>query len=154
MKALQFDNGVRIIDTPRPNPPKGEALIRVLMAGICNTDIELARGYMNFRGIPGHEFVGIVEQSDDTTLLGKRVVGEINCVCPACNFCKRNMPHHCADRTVLGILGRAGAFAEYVSGEELGKLLRRELVPAKTHGRVIRKTMLLIHNSGKWYRPR
>lgn len=115
MKALQFDNGIRIVDAPRPDPSKGEALIRVLMAGICNTDIELARGYMNFRGIPGHEFVGIVEHCDDATLLGKRVVGEINCVCHACDFCKRNMPHHCADRTVLGILGRAGAFAEYVS---------------------------------------
>ncbi len=115
MKAVQFDNGIRIIDAPRPDPPAGEALIRVLMSGICNTDVELARGYMGFHGIPGHEFVGIVEQSDDTTLLGKRVVGEINCVCHVCDFCKRDMPHHCANRTVLGILGRAGAFAEYVS---------------------------------------
>lgn len=115
MKVLQFDNGIRLIETPHPVAPPGEALIRVLMAGICNTDIELARGYMNFRGIPGHEFVGIVEQCADSTLLGKRVVGEINCVCHACDYCKRNMPHHCANRSVLGILGRAGAFAEYVS---------------------------------------
>ncbi|MCC6794964.1 MAG: alcohol dehydrogenase catalytic domain-containing protein [Candidatus Hydrogenedentes bacterium] len=115
MKAVQFNNGIRIIDSPRPDPPKSEAVIRVLMAGICNTDIELARGYMNFRGIPGHEFVGIVEQCDDPALIAKRVVGEINSVCHACDFCKRNMPHHCANRTVLGILGRAGAFAEYVS---------------------------------------
>jgi threonine dehydrogenase-like Zn-dependent dehydrogenase len=115
MKAVQFDNGIRIVEAPRPALAKGEALVRVRMAGICNTDIELARGYMKFRGIPGHEFAGVVEECEDETLRGKRVVGEINCVCGVCSYCKRGMPHHCSNRTVLGILGRAGAFAEYVA---------------------------------------
>ena len=114
MKALQFDNGIRLLDVPRPVPPPGEALVRVRMAGICNTDIELSRGYMGFRGIPGHEFVGTVEECGNEQLRGKRVVGEINCVCGTCSFCKRNMPHHCSNRTVLGILNRPGAFAEFL----------------------------------------
>lgn len=84
------------------------------MAGICNTDIELARGYMGFQGTPGHEFVGVVEECAREGLQGRRVVGEINCVCGECVFCKRNMPHHCERRTVLGILDRPGAFAEYL----------------------------------------
>ncbi len=96
-----------------PVPPPGEALIRVLMAGICNTDLEIARGYMGFQGTPGHEFVGVVEACEDPAWVGRRVVGEINCGCGACDDCRRGDPRHCMARTVLGILGRDGTFAEY-----------------------------------------
>ncbi|NUM54102.1 MAG: alcohol dehydrogenase catalytic domain-containing protein [Candidatus Hydrogenedentes bacterium] len=115
MKAVHFSDGIRVLDVPRPPAAPGEALIRVSTAGICNTDIELSRGYMGFRGIPGHEFVGVVEECESEHLRGRRVVGEINCVCGACAYCDHGMPHHCANRTVLGILNRAGAFAEYVA---------------------------------------
>lgn len=115
MKALVFDGGLRVVDSPMPAPAPGEALVRVLSAGICNTDLEICRGYMGFTGVLGHEFVGMVEQSRDPSLLGRRVVGEINCVCHRCAWCRMEMPHHCAARTVLGISGRPGAFAEYVA---------------------------------------
>lgn len=115
MKALMFEDEPRVIDVPVPVPQKGEALIRVLTAGICSTDLEIMKGYMGFKGILGHEFVGIVEKSSNTHLTGKRVVGEINCVCHRCEFCQLEMPHHCLDRTVLGILNRNGCFAEYVT---------------------------------------
>ncbi len=92
----------------------GEALVRVLVAGICSTDLELRRGYMGFQGVPGHEFVGRVERAPagHETLLGKRVVGEINAACGRCETCARGLPRHCPRRTVLGILGRSGAMAE------------------------------------------
>ncbi|GMV99133.1 MAG: 2-deoxy-scyllo-inosamine dehydrogenase [Candidatus Hydrogenedentota bacterium] len=115
MRALEFNDGPRMIQTRRPRPQPGEAMLRITKAGICNTDLELARGYMGFKGIPGHEFVGVVEACENPALLGKRVVGEINCVCHQCDFCRRGMSHHCANRTVLGIFKRQGAFAEYVS---------------------------------------
>ena len=115
MRALLYDGELKLIEAPTPRPEPGEALIRVLVAGICNTDLELTRGYMNFRGIPGHEFVGVVEAAQNSQLVGKRVVGEINCVCHACPFCGLEMPHHCMNRTVLGIAGRNGAFAEYLT---------------------------------------
>lgn len=115
MRALSYDGELRLIEAPTPRPGPGEALIRVLAAGICNTDIEITRGYMNYQGILGHEFVGIVEESANPQLAGKRVVGEINCVCHACQFCQLEMPHHCLNRTVLGILGRSGAFAEFLT---------------------------------------
>lgn len=115
MKALVFDGEPRIADVPKPVPAPGEALIRVRCAGICNTDIEIMRGYMAFSGIPGHEFVGVVEEAPNEHLRGKRVVGEINCACGTCQYCQREMPHHCSARTVLGIQGRNGAFAEYVT---------------------------------------
>jgi len=115
MKALVFDEKLRIEDVPMPVPGPGEALIKVLAAGICNTDIEIKRGYMGFLGVLGHEFVGVVEHASNAFLLGKRVVGEINCVCHVCDWCRMEMPHHCSNRTVLGISGRAGAFAEYVA---------------------------------------
>ena len=101
-------------DVPKPVPAKGEALIKVLKAGICGTDLEIAKGYMGFTGIPGHEFVGIVEDADDKGLIGSRVVGEINCGCGVCAECLHSGPNHCASRTVLGIQGRNGAFAEYL----------------------------------------
>ncbi len=115
MRALVFDGVPRIADVPKPEPAAGEALIRVRCAGICNTDAEIMQGYMGFTGIPGHEFTGIVEEASNEHLLGKRVVGEINCACHACVYCEMEMPHHCSARTVLGIQGRNGAFAEYLT---------------------------------------
>ncbi len=116
MKALHFDGNLRYIpDYPAPAPGKGEALVRVKMAGICSTDLEILKGYMGFSGIPGHEFVGMVEACDDPELRGRRVVGEINCPCGACAMCRRGLGNHCASRTVLGIQGRDGAFAEYLT---------------------------------------
>ncbi|MEA3366336.1 MAG: alcohol dehydrogenase catalytic domain-containing protein [Candidatus Hydrogenedentes bacterium] len=129
MKALVFDGEPRITDVPKPVPPPGEALVRVRCAGICNTDIEIMRGYMDFKGIPGHEFVGIVEQASNEHLLGKRVVGEINCPCGTCLYCRREMPHHCSARTVLGIQGRDGAFAEYLTLPEENLHLIPESMP-------------------------
>lgn len=114
MLALELDESPRLRDVPLPEPAPGEALVRVTLAGVCNTDLELIRGYMGFRGVIGHEFTGVVETASNPFLRGKRVVGEINCVCHRCTFCQREMPHHCANRTVLGILGRNGAFAEYL----------------------------------------
>lgn len=101
-------------DLPQPEPATGEALVRVLRAGICNTDLELLRGYYPYQGIPGHEFVGVVEQGPDP-LLGQRVVGEINAACGHCRFCLRQQPTHCENRTVLGIVNRNGAFADYLT---------------------------------------
>lgn len=115
MRALLFDGEPRVVDVPKPQRAHGEALIRVLTAGICNTDLEILKGYMGFRGVLGHEFVGIVEESANAHLRGKRVVGEINCVCGRCQYCHREMPNHCMNRSVLGIQGRNGAFAEYVT---------------------------------------
>lgn len=106
---------------PDPEAGEEEAVIRVKLAGICRTDLELARGYMDFSGIPGHEFVGMVEHvnSADGDLrnryVGRRVVGEINCGCGFCDWCLSGLQRHCPDRTVLGILGRDGAFAEYLT---------------------------------------
>lgn len=94
-------------DLPVPVPGKGEALVRVLLAGICNTDIELTHGYYPFTGIPGHEFVGEFE--------GKRVIGEINASCGSCAACTHGRRTHCERRTVLGIKERNGAFAEYLT---------------------------------------
>ncbi len=115
MKALVFDSGLEVVELPMPVPGPGEALIRVLSAGICRTDIEIKRGYMKYRGVLGHEFVGMVEKAGNKYLLGKRVVGEINCVCGRCVCCKMEMSRHCSNRTVLGIQNRPGAFAEYVT---------------------------------------
>jgi len=101
-------------DLPIPEPPAGEALVRVLRAGICNTDVELTRGYYPFTGIPGHEFVGVVERGP-AALAGRRVVGEINAVCGSCRTCAAGRRTHCEHRTVLGIVGRHGALAEYLT---------------------------------------
>jgi threonine dehydrogenase-like Zn-dependent dehydrogenase len=100
-------------DLPRPEPGPGEARVRILMAGICNTDLELVRGYYPFTGIPGHEFVGRVEAAPGAEQWeGRRVVGEINAPCGACAACAADRRSHCERRTVLGIRGRDGAFAE------------------------------------------
>lgn len=116
MRALIIDNGLRLDTNYRvPAPPAGEALVRVLQAGICNTDLELVRGYMNFRGVPGHEFVGVVEQAvGREDLIGQRIAGEINAACGVCETCRANRPTHCPHRTTLGIDRRAGAFADYL----------------------------------------
>jgi alcohol dehydrogenase len=118
---------LRRIEKPLPWLRRGWALIRVRLAGICNTDIELLRGYHGFRGIPGHEFVGEVTEVHDVSAaqknkwLGRRVCGEINVSCSAygdrsaCDFCKRGLKTHCARRTVLGILAHDGAFAEFLT---------------------------------------
>ncbi len=115
MKALNFDRKLKYVtDAPISVPEPGEALVRVSMAGICRTDLEIIQGYMNFAGIPGHEFVGVVEQCEDQDWIGRRVVGEINCPCLSCPTCRAGRTNHCPHRTVLGILGRNGAFAEYL----------------------------------------
>jgi threonine dehydrogenase-like Zn-dependent dehydrogenase len=100
-------------DLPKPTPTAGEALVKVLRAGICNTDLELMRGYYPYQGVLGHEFVGVVEQGP-TALLNQRVVGSINAACGRCEYCDRGIPSHCANRTVLGIVNRNGAFADYL----------------------------------------
>lgn len=118
MKALIFDQHLSLSTTyPKPITKKGEALIKVLQSGICNTDIEITKGYMGFKGILGHEFVGIIESvdHDDQFLAGKRVVGEINANCGTCPYCLKGLPTHCPHRSVLGILNRDGCFAEYLT---------------------------------------
>ncbi|MBM4329570.1 MAG: zinc-binding dehydrogenase [Deltaproteobacteria bacterium] len=112
MKALVFDGHIRLTDLPKPLPQEGEALVRVLMAGICRTDVEITKGYMSFHGVLGHEFVGMVEKGPSPELLGARVVGEINAGCGVCAYCRQGLERHCPDRSVLGILGRNGAMAE------------------------------------------
>jgi threonine dehydrogenase-like Zn-dependent dehydrogenase len=115
MRALVIDNGLRLdTDYPRPVPPAGEALVRVLRAGVCNTDLELVKGYMNFKGVPGHEFVGVVEEAvGREDLIERRVAGEINAACGVCETCRANRPTHCPNRTTLGIDRRGGIFADY-----------------------------------------
>lgn len=116
MKALHFDGKkLSLKEKQKPVPAKGEALIRVVYAGICNTDLEIMRGYMGFRGTPGHEFIGIVEEAETGDLVGRRVVGEINLACGECEFCRQGLERHCPNRTVLGIAGKDGAFAEYLT---------------------------------------
>jgi alcohol dehydrogenase len=116
MISVYIENGaalVRRATVPKPKP--GSVLIRLRAAGICNTDIELLRGYYGFRGRPGHEFVGDVVGPSDSAWLGKRVVGEINLPCGACEWCKRGLGRHCPKRTVLGIVRHPGAFAEFLT---------------------------------------
>lgn len=117
MRALLCDHGLRY-DPAYPDPvaPSGEALVRVRLAGICNTDLELARGYMSFHGVLGHEFVGEVVQAPDVSWHGKRVVGDINAACrnQDCGACSAGRHTHCPNRTTLGIAGRDGAFADYL----------------------------------------
>src|SRR5712692_5522663 len=130
MKALRYENReLKIDDVPKPIGD-GEAVVRVTLSGICNTDLEIARGYAGFQGTIGHEFVGVIEsvsearasaraQSDEPLLTrglvpGDRVVGEINAGCGRCELCRAGDPRHCATRTVLGIVGRDGSHAEFL----------------------------------------
>jgi threonine dehydrogenase-like Zn-dependent dehydrogenase len=117
MRALIIDNGLRFErNYPTPAPPKGEALVRVLQAGVCNTDLELLKGYHSFTGVPGHEFVGVVEQAvEREDLIGQRVAGVISAACGVCETCRANRPTHCPQRTTLGINRRDGAFADYLA---------------------------------------
>jgi len=101
-------------DLPRPSPPPGEAVVRVRVAGICNTDLELVRGYYPYTGVPGHEFVGVVEEAAGAPeWVSRRVVGEINASCGECATCRAGRRSHCERRTVLGIAGRDGVFATH-----------------------------------------
>lgn len=111
--ALCLDPTLRL-DRARPRPERvpGAARIAVRLAGVCDTDLQLMRGYMGYRGVLGHEFVGVVSEADDASWIGRRVVADINAGCGACDECRLRLGHHCARRTVLGILGRDGALAE------------------------------------------
>jgi len=114
MISVHMEDGkVSIQHRPLPRRPAGFALIRMLCAGICNTDLELQRGYYGFRGTPGHEFVGEVMAADTRGLAGRRVVGEINLACGNCDWCRRRQGRHCPGRKVLGIVRQPGVFAEY-----------------------------------------
>src|SRR5260370_5049745 len=130
MKMLSFvvkDKKLAEVQKPIPKPRPGWALVRVRLAGICNTEVEILRGYHAFRGTPGHEFVGEVVEvagvsaKTEKRWVGKRVAGEINVSCaaygfrPVCDFCQRGMKTQCARRTVLGIVAHDGAFAEYLT---------------------------------------
>jgi len=115
MQALLFWDELEFTtDYPRQIPQPDEALVRVTMAGICNTDLEITKGYMGFKGILGHEFVGVVDECDDREFWGRRVVGEINCGCGQCPYCQSGQSRHCPNRSVLGILKHDGAFADYL----------------------------------------
>jgi threonine dehydrogenase-like Zn-dependent dehydrogenase len=126
--SFRIENGkLKATSRPVPKLRRGWALVRVRLVGICNTDVQLLHGYYNFRGVPGHEFVGTVEDirgvraGEKKKLLGRRVCGEINISCgaqgrrPVCDFCQRGLKTHCARRTVLGIIGHPGAYAEYLT---------------------------------------
>ena len=120
MKAVIFDKEVKFVNNyPKPVPQKGEALIRITLAGICNTDYEISKGYMGYTGILGHEAVGIAEEinDEDKSLLGKRVVSEISYGCkdPNCPYCAEKLYRHCPNRHTLGILNKDGCFAEYMT---------------------------------------
>jgi threonine dehydrogenase-like Zn-dependent dehydrogenase len=107
------------MEIQRPTPKQDEALIRVLRAGVCNTDLEIMKGYMGFTGVLGHEFVGVVvESSSDESLIGKRVCGDINLACADCNVCSLHTDrsrNHCPNRTVLGIMNKDGTMAEFLT---------------------------------------
>ncbi|MGH9692693.1 MAG: alcohol dehydrogenase catalytic domain-containing protein, partial [Bryobacteraceae bacterium] len=115
MQAVYLEGGqVTVRDVPVPERPPGFALIRLLKAGICNTDLELQRGYYGFSGIPGHEFIGEVVEADAPEWIRVRVAGEINLACGHCEWCRRGLGRHCPTRAVLGIVNHPGAFAEYI----------------------------------------
>lgn len=115
MRGLHFDGSSARVrrDLPPPEPASGEAVVRVRLAGVCNTDLEILKGYVPFTGILGHEFVGTVDAAPGREdLVGERVVGEINAACGDCGACRSGMPRHCPTRTVLGIAGRDGCLAD------------------------------------------
>ena len=113
MRAIVLGDQVNLIASrPTPTPTPGEVLVRVIRAGVCETDLQLIKGYMGFRGVLGHEFVGVAESGP---LAGQRVVGEINCACWNCETCRMGLPTHCPNRTVIGILNHDGAFADVIA---------------------------------------
>jgi len=128
MLACVFDGRTVRVDPdwPDPDPPAGETVVAVRLAGICQTDLEILRGYMGFRGVLGHEFVGTALGG---RFEGRRVVGGINCVCGRCRMCRRGLPTHCTERTVLGIQGRDGAFAERLALPEANLVPVPDAVP-------------------------
>jgi len=114
MKAVIFDGSLRYVENyPLPEMKAGWARIMVQSAGICKTDLEIMKGYMGYKGVLGHEFVGVVESCQDEAWAGKRVVGDINAACGRCDWCTRGLGHHCPNRTTLGIDGLDGCMAEY-----------------------------------------
>jgi len=128
--AVHFENRrASIRKVAKPRRAAGYALVRLLYGGICNTDIELLRGYYGFSGTPGHEFVGEVLEADTQSLAGKRVVGEINLACQRCDWCKRGLGRHCPTRKVLGIVQFPGAFREYLTLPEVNLHVVPDSVP-------------------------
>lgn len=117
MKALVYDEELKLVeDYEKPVLGDNEVLIKTIMAGICNTDYEITKGYMGYKGVLGHEFVGIVVAIGDKVpknIVGKRVVGEINCACEDCSWCHRGLQRHCPNRSTLGIYKKDGCFSEY-----------------------------------------
>ena len=132
MQAVHLDAGsVEVRKISKPRRKDGFATIRLLYGGICNTDIELRRGYYGFRGIPGHEFVGEVVEAADRKLQGKRVVGEINLACGKCEWCARDLGRHCPHRTVLGIVRHPGALREFLTLPEANLHVVPEEIPSE-----------------------
>jgi len=130
MLAVHLENGaVTVRRAPLPSRPKGFARLRLLLAGICNTDLELQRGYYGFSGTPGHEFVAEVVEADTPQLIGKHVVGEINLACTRCAWCAKGLGRHCPNRTVLGIVRHPGAFEEFFTLPERNLHIVPEGVP-------------------------
>jgi len=117
MLALVYDESLKLEKNyPNPTISDDEVLIKTLLVGICNTDYEITKGYMGYKGVLGHEFVGIVEKTGknvDSSLVGKRVVGGINLACNNCNWCHRGLQRHCPNRSTLGIYKKDGCFSEY-----------------------------------------
>ena len=132
MKAIYFDKKPQLkVDYPKPVPNDNEVLIKVILAGICATDKEIIKGYQNYKGVMGHEFVGVVEEYDDPNLIGKRVVGAINIGCGECEFCLLGMPNHCNNRRAIGIHGKDGCFAEYLTLPEENIYILPNNIPEK-----------------------
>lgn len=130
VRALQFvDKKIAVSELSPPEVAAGEALVRVVRAGVCNTDIEITRGYFDYSGTLGHEFVGVVEKAADTAMVGKRIVADINCACGRCAVCLAGGAHHCPTRTVLGIVNRNGAFADYLVVPERNLVVVPDTVP-------------------------
>ena len=118
MKAVYYDGKDAFYreDYPVPKAGEQESLVQILLSAVCNTDKEVLKGYKpDFTGVMGHEFVGKVITSSDPSLVGKRVVGELNEECGHCIYCKTGRPHHCSNRRVIGLSGRDGCFAEYMT---------------------------------------
>jgi threonine dehydrogenase-like Zn-dependent dehydrogenase len=166
MKALRYEDGrLAVAEIPKPLG-EGEAVVRVTLSGVCNTDVEIVRGYAGFEGTLGHEFVGVVETAPDASrhLVGQRVVGEINAGCGLCELCASGDARHCPRRTVLGIVGRDGAHAEFLRLPVVNLLPVPDEVPdehavfteplAAAHGiteraRVTEETRLAVIGDGK-----
>jgi threonine dehydrogenase-like Zn-dependent dehydrogenase len=134
MQAIYLSDGQLSYrtDYPRPEPQAGEALIRVRLAGICATDLEIVKGYAGFERVLGHEFVGVVEASADPDWVGQRVVGTVNVGCGRCAVCLSDGPEHCPHRTVLGIINKDGVFADYVTLPLANLLAVPERIPDET----------------------